>query len=498
MAEERYKSVSTFALPDEYQRQASEARRRRRMAEMLAQQAYQPGDIQNAPIPRAAPLVQGLQAYLTARAARKADEAEESAAETQTREAKDFLNTLTRPKEDFNKIMNLGEVAQIGTPELVDGQLKYPDTFMEAPNLKMVQQAGPRVQLGRKPEDDQVYMPTDVSRFTATGRETDPQRMAAMLANPQFQSGFTDEQLLKQRLNLTREAMLTSENPMVQKVASAIYPTLQPEKAKLQLGNINPADFTPASIAAAMKSGNVGDLVSITKPVDRIGKPSPGDFTIASLARFNKTGDYKDLVGIPKPAGGGRGQPPSGYKWTSEGNLEKISGGPADKPDGLSETAKYRLEDSMRTQFERLITPLETELSQIAKITNIVANSGGNLKNIDAISQQSLVILLNKFLDPTSVVREGEFNRVVEAQGLIGQSKNAVDRILSGKPLDANTIQQIVNLANLYERAATGKIKQYAIGYGDTARKRGLDIGSIINNPNYIVEEIPDDDVEAN
>ena len=266
MADEKYKSVSTFALPDEYQRQASEARRRRRMAEMLAQQAYQPGDIQNAPIPRGAPLVQGLQAYLTARAARKADEAEESAAETQTREAKDLLDTLTRPKEDFNKIMNLGQVAQIGTPELVDGQLKYPDTFMEAPNLKMIPQAGPRVQLGRKPEDDQVYMPTDVSRFTATGRETDPKRMAAMLANPQFQSGFTDEQLLKQRLNLTREAMLTSENPMVQKVAGAIYPTLQPEKTKLQLGNINPADFTTASIADAMKSGDVSKLQPIAKP----------------------------------------------------------------------------------------------------------------------------------------------------------------------------------------------------------------------------------------
>jgi hypothetical protein len=85
MADGRYKTVSMFALPDEYQRQASEARRRRRMAEMLAQQAYQPGDIQNAPIPAAAPLVQGLQAYLTARAGRKADEAEERALETKTR-----------------------------------------------------------------------------------------------------------------------------------------------------------------------------------------------------------------------------------------------------------------------------------------------------------------------------------------------------------------------------------------------------------------------------
>ena len=260
MAEEKYKSVSVFALPDAYQQQAAEARRRRRMAEMLAQQAYQPGDIQNAPIPAAAPLVQGLQAFLTARAARKSDEAEESAKETASREAREFLNTLTRPREDFDKTMDLKEVLQIGTPELVDGQLKYPDTFTAAPNLQMIPQAGPQVQLGRKPEDDQVYMPAPVSRFTATGRETDPKRMAAMLANPQFKSGFTDEQLLEQRRNLALEGMLTSENPLVQKVAGAIYPTLQPEKAKLQLGNIDPAKFTPASIADAMKFGDVSKL----------------------------------------------------------------------------------------------------------------------------------------------------------------------------------------------------------------------------------------------
>ena len=252
------KSVSTFALPDEYQRQASEARRRRRMAEMLAQQAYQPGDIQNAPIPRGAPLVQGLQAYLTARAARKADEAEESAKETASREARDFLNTLTKPREDFDKTMNLKEALQLGTPELVDGQLQYPD--MTASSLEMIPQAGPRVQLGRKPEDDQVYMPAAVSRFTATGRETDPQRMAEMLANPQFKSGFTDEQLLKQRLNLTREAMLTSENPMVQKVASAIYPTLQPEKTKLSVGAVDLSKLTPASAKLFAASGDPEDI----------------------------------------------------------------------------------------------------------------------------------------------------------------------------------------------------------------------------------------------
>ena len=256
MADEKYKSVSMFALPDAYQQQAAEARRRRRMAEMLAQQAYQPGDVQNAPIPRAAPLVQGLQAYLSARAGRKADEAEEGAKTAGTKEARDFLRALTDPA----KTMTIGEaamqdIAQAGTPELVDGRLEYRKTAMPAPTPEMIPQAGPQVQLGRRPEDDQVYMQTK------TGRETDPQRMAAMLANPQYKAEFTPEQ----KRSLALEGMLTSQNPMLQNVAGAIYPTLQPEKTKLQLGNINPADFTTASIADAMKFGDVSKLQPIAK-----------------------------------------------------------------------------------------------------------------------------------------------------------------------------------------------------------------------------------------
>ena len=455
MAEEKYKSVSVFALPDAYQQQAAEARRRRRMAEMLAQQAYQPGDIQNAPIPAAAPLVQGLQAYLAARAGRKADEAEESARETASREARQLFRALTEEGDTTTNAVQPAMTPMAKTvtaPQFEDGRITAPAS------IEMV--APPPM---TAPE-------TQLSRYNLTPG----QRRAAAL-----------------------EGMLTSENPMLQKVAGAIYPTLAPktpETKTMEFGgrllNVTGGQATPVTM----------DGVAVTEPTKQKARTAAQDFG-GFIRTYYSDGSYTDerkTLAPSKPtAGGGRGQPPSGYKWTPEGNLEKISGGPADKPDGLSETAKYRLEDSMRTQFERLINPLETELSQIGKITTIVTNAGGNLKNIDAISQQSLVILLNKFLDPTSVVREGEFNRVVEAQGLIGQARNALDRIALGKPLDASTIQQITNLAGLYERAATSKIKQYAIGYGDTARKRGLDVGSIITNPNYIVEEIPDDDVEV-
>ncbi len=286
MADERYKTVSMFALPDEYQRQASEARRRRRMAEMLAQQAYQPGDIQNAPIPRGAPLVRGLQAFLAARAARKADEAEEGAMKAQTQEARDFLNTLTRPREDFDKTMNLGQVLQIGTPELVDGQLRYPDISTEAPNLKMIPQEGPRVQLGRKPEDDQVYMPAAVSRFTATGRETDPQRMAAMLANPEFKSSFTDEQLLEKRRNLALEGMLTSQNPLVQQIGQMQYALMQPKQP--EIGAVSPADFTPESLAEYQRTGNFGVLKMRDQPAKPEAMSGLGRMIAERKAIFDK------------------------------------------------------------------------------------------------------------------------------------------------------------------------------------------------------------------
>ena len=118
MADEKYKSVSVFALPDAYQQQAAEARRRRRMAEMLAQQAYQPGDIQNAPIPAAAPLVQGLQAYLTARAARKADEAEERALETKTRAEREAAQQVEATGSQIaGRLMGGAPIRDIAPPD---------------------------------------------------------------------------------------------------------------------------------------------------------------------------------------------------------------------------------------------------------------------------------------------------------------------------------------------------------------------------------------------
>jgi len=221
--------VSTFVLPNEYQRQATEARRRRRMAEMLAQQAYQPSDI-SAPIPTAAPLVQGLQAFLAARAERKADEAEESAKETASREARQYLKALTEEPDMTTDAVQpeTKPTATVTMPQFEDGRITAPTGIEMGAPAPMV---APQIQL---------------SRYNLTPG----QRRAAAL-----------------------EGMLASENPMVQKIAGAIYPTLQPEKPKLQTAAVNLKDLTPESAKRFAASGDPKDIEYAVEPAEK-AKPT--------------------------------------------------------------------------------------------------------------------------------------------------------------------------------------------------------------------------------
>lgn len=151
---------------------------------------------------------------------------------------------------------------------------------------------------------------------------------------------------------------------------------------------------------------------------------------------------------------------------------------------GAQDSRIWRAEDTLRGDFDKLTKDLREELNATGKITEIVAATPPGQKP-DAITQQSLVILLNKFLDPGSVVREGEFDRVVKAQGLEGRVMNLRDRILKGQPLDANTIAQIDGLAKLYSQAASSKIQRYANDYTQIAQRRKLNPENVISDPRF-------------
>jgi hypothetical protein len=435
MADGRYETVSTFVLPNEYQRQAAEARRRRRMAELMAQQAYQPGDIQNAPIPAAAPLVQGLQAFLAARGARKAEEAEESAQEAQTREARQFLKALT--EEDTVT------------------EAKQPDMPMGTPTV-----TAPQLEGGRITAPAQI----DVGA---------PPPMEA----PQVQLSRYGNLTQGQRRALALEGVLTSQNPLVQKIGQMQYAAMQPQRP--EIGAVSPADFTPESLAEYQRTGNFGVLKLREQPVK-------APTTEGGMMWDAAQGKFVDIPGYEAQQG----------RIAAAKRPDVVVRDAASK--GPSESAMWRAEDKLRGDFEEITAPFRAQLAETQKITDIFKNYGNDAKAIAAIPQQSLVILLNKFLDPTSVVREGEFNRVVEAQGLEARARNYIARIMEGKPLDVSAINQIADLAKLYERAADAKIRQYAGEYSTIAETRGLDVGTVITNPNYRPrKKIADEDVEV-
>ena len=246
-------AVEFFRTFSDYDRQAAEARRRRAMADLLAQQVVEPTDYGRGPIPAAAPLVQGLQAFMAARAGKKAEQAAESAKETGQREARQFLKAFTDEDKVIDQPVSDTPTAmpKVTAPQFEDGRITAP-AQVEA--MEMPQMAAPQVQL---------------SRFGNLTRE--------------------------QRLALALEGALTSENPAIQRIAQMQYQTLQPQQSRLQVGAIDPAKFTPQSLAAAMQSGDVSQL----QPID--GGKAP---TVAGGMMWNaEKGQFVPIPGYAEQQG---------------------------------------------------------------------------------------------------------------------------------------------------------------------------------------------------
>jgi hypothetical protein len=229
MAKTRY--VSTFRAPSEYERQMEEARRRAMLAEALAQQQYEPMEGNAAPIPKAAPLVKALQNFMTARADRQAEEAKTAAEKAGRTEAVDYIRSF----EPEQRNVNMAELAAMEAPmPMVDGgRVSYaPPSAVAAPNQRLM----PVMGADNQPDFSQPM------QMQVGGPLTIAQKRARALEG------------------------LESTNPMVQQFAMSQYEATAPKTTQLKLADINPSDFTPASLAEATRTGDISKLDPIEKP----------------------------------------------------------------------------------------------------------------------------------------------------------------------------------------------------------------------------------------
>lgn len=141
----------------------------------------------------------------------------------------------------------------------------------------------------------------------------------------------------------------------------------------------------------------------------------------------------------------------------------------------MSVKDKAQIEDRMGDDFRAETKDLRTELDATRKVAALPTE-----RRLNPIEQQSAIVLLNKFLDPGSVVREGEFDRTARAMGMIDRAQVYLSKIATGDILPPRIIQEIRDMAALYEKASTSRIHTISQSYVDRSGRRGLDARNVV------------------
>jgi hypothetical protein len=129
----------------------------------------------------------------------------------------------------------------------------------------------------------------------------------------------------------------------------------------------------------------------------------------------------------------------------------------------------------MGDDFRKETQNLRTELDATNKLRALPTD-----RRLNNIEQQSAVILLNKFLDPSSVVREGEFDRTARGMGLVDRAATLLPKLMRGEFLSPAIIKEIRDMGALYEQASTARIHNISQSYVERSRRRGLEPRNVV------------------
>jgi hypothetical protein len=424
----------SFATEDPYQKAAREAEQRAQLAELMKQQAFQPFEARPAPIGRTEGIAKLLAAALAGMTDRERRESAQKAREMDIEQATTELQRIAQPTDesvDIQELLGL-QPSDVERIKGVPGKFEMTATAPEFDISDTGEVSG--------------FKPMEI-----TSGET-----------PDL--GFQLPEMTPQQKRSAYIRMLGG-GPVSQAFGQmGIEQTFKkPETAEFS----PTVNYDAAGNAFVVnKAGEMQYLRGVTKPTEKpkIGTPGFGEFTAASLKKYEETGDETVLERLPKPA--------------------------KEVDQGAVDTRRYRQEDSLRANFDNRVKPYVEEIDATSKILDVAAAVPPG-KRPDPITQQAFVILLNKFLDPGSVVREGEFARVLEAQGVFRQAQMLKDRIVKGDILDQQSLDQITGLARTYQDIANRKIGRVANEIADVARRRNLDVESVILNPAYLTPMTP-------
>lgn len=143
-------------------------------------------------------------------------------------------------------------------------------------------------------------------------------------------------------------------------------------------------------------------------------------------------------------------------------------------------------------------TQASRELQRQASILNSTWErlASGQAVDLNATSQ-AIITTFNKLLDPTSVVREAEYDRSASGQALISTIQGKLAAIEQGGPgLTKQSLKEIVDLGNLYAKNAQASIDATVNGAREEANYFGLNADLVTAPPSGTQTATPQKQVE--
>lgn len=440
-----------FMVEDPYQKAQREAEQRAMLAQILEQQAFQPFEQRPAPISRTEGFAKLLAAGLAGLSRREQREAEQRARDADLESAVSELTRISRPTE------------KIESEELMRMPGADVERLKTLPGQFDITPIAPEIEFSRTGE---------VTGFKPGELKTTMQEAGPGIAGIDVETG-EPRQFVDQPSGLSDMGFYIPEMTKEQKRAAYIR----------MLGG--------GPVSQAFGQQGIADLM---KPAEM----PPAPVITGGMQYDRKTGTWSKIPGYEemeiriaegkRPPPQPRDEPIYQVKDPVTGQTVYVKRSEAlgmSPPEADKDSSN---EDKLRREFDAKTKPFLDELAQIGKVGSILGEGLPPSGVPTQIQQDVLVTLLLKFIEPTSVVREGEFDRIVSRQGLVQKAENIKNKLFTGAPLTVDMVKQIGDMAALFEQAANAKIRNIASQYKTLAGKRNLDITNIVLDPNYLAE----------
>jgi hypothetical protein len=146
---------------------------------------------------------------------------------------------------------------------------------------------------------------------------------------------------------------------------------------------------------------------------------------------------------------------------------------PAGDGPGKGDKDRWTVEDRMADDYRNETKPSHAILQSFNALQ-------ATAQRTDAPSDIAFIYQYMKMLDPTSVVREGEFATAQNATGIPDQVRNMYNKAMSGQRLNIQQRTQMLGTAQRLAQQADDQLGGLNDQYTEKAKRRGLDPENII------------------